>query len=174
MINYYIQRADLSSNENYGIWLQNTRRAFIYGNTITWYHEPIVGDEELIAGITLSNSTANEIGENEIISLGSGINIMGDCSRSHFYCNEFRNNFHGIYLNGNGVNSRITRQGNAQILTNDLQAWKNEWINNVDADEIAGVTLFISDWYFFDNTGANPEFEPTSGVNEIDPISVEI
>lgn len=69
-IKFYIQRADLSSNENYGIWLQNTRRAYIYGNTISWFHEPLTGDEELISGITLSNSTANEIGDNEIISYG--------------------------------------------------------------------------------------------------------
>jgi hypothetical protein len=171
-INYYIQRADLSSNENYGIWLQNSRRTYIYGNTITWFHEPIAGDEELITGITLSNSTANEIGENEIISLGSGINIMGDCSRSNFYCNEFRNNFHGIFLNGNGVNSRITRQGNAEIFTGDLQAWKNEWINNVDADEIAGNSSFAAQWLYYNNGGANPEFEPTSGIVNIAPFSV--
>ncbi|MBL7915504.1 MAG: T9SS type A sorting domain-containing protein [Bacteroidia bacterium] len=172
-IKFYIQRADLSSNENYGIWLQNTRRAYIYGNTISWFHEPLTGDEELISGITLSNSTANEIGDNEIISMGSGINIMGDCSRSHFYCNEFRNNFHGVFLNGNGVNSRITRQGNAEIFTNYLQAWKNEWIDNVDADEIAGNSNFGADWFYDSNGGANLEFVPTSGVTAVAPFSVD-
>ena len=163
---------DQSTDYHYGIWVQNSNAVRLENNHITWSGAFVngAGNADVLGNqkaISIDRSFKCILQENSIHNFAAGINIFDDCSNDNLYCNLMDNCYHGVFLDDQNPNNRMTDQGIAvftgSIYEHDLStSWKNRWVSNANTDnKVDG---------YFNGTPFNWEYDDVINDPEYSPI----
>ena len=170
--------ADIGTQLQTGINVQNCQMAQLYDNTNIKYTQiPDATILDLVTGINIEGSTNITLSQNKTENCGRGISFKGVCTATNLFCNTMTNCFVGAYLDGTGVNTAISDQGDWTGNITTSTAWGNKWDNNDPTLTLnnrvngSGIIQNIPLWLYKGNDLA--EFKPDpANTQYITPTSV--
>lgn len=160
---------DQTTADHYGIWVQNSNRVTVIGNNITWSGPFASGStsRDLLQnqkGIAVARSFKCVFEENAVRNFAAGFNIFDDCTNDNLYCNLMDNCYHGVFLDDQNPNNKITDQGVAVFNPNydhDLStSWHNRWKDNID-NKVDGLYNQSAFRWLYSDAPYDPEYDPS-------------
>ncbi|MBK8847309.1 MAG: hypothetical protein IPO27_12510 [Bacteroidetes bacterium] len=122
---------DIGLQHQTGINVQNCQFAQLYNNNPIHYTQiPDVTILDLVTGINIEGSTLITLSQNKTENCGRGISFKSVCTGTVLFCNTMTNCWRGAYLDGTGVSTSISDQGDWTNNTITSTSWGNKWDNN--------------------------------------------
>lgn len=171
---------DQSTNDHYGIWVQNSNNVKVIGNTVLWSGPFASGSisRDLLQnqkGISVARSFKCVFEENAIRNFAAGFNVFDDCTNDNLYCNLMDNCYNGLFLDDQNPNNRMTDQGvpvfTGVFYEHDLSTtWNNRWKDNID-NKVDGLYNQSAFRWLYSDAPYDPEYAPIPSGPMITPLS---
>lgn len=143
---------------HHGVLVVNSSAINVAKNFIEWNSVPTDNEIGLMRGISFKSVTNSVVQENKIINAGAGMHVFGDCTNSSLLCNKWTNNWHGVYLDDNSPNNKLSDQGTWN--GSDGESWNNWWDGNQDDHVSGSIASGYSFQWMFKNQGGSDDPHP--------------